>query len=257
MAGLNAVFETFSDSLFSGKTVLVSGATSGIGLDIARGYSALGAQVIASGTNPEKIARARGDAANESLRFEELDVRDMVAVEKLAKGLPELDVLVNAAGTIGGTKEHEVPTFMDVMDVNLNGAMRLSYAFREHLKASNGAIINIASMLSYLAEPEIPAYTASKTAILGLTRSLALAYGPDGIRVNAISPGYHQTDMTKPLWSVPKSHDTVAEHSALKRWGTTFDLVGAAMFLASPAAGFITGVDIPVDGGYVIANVVR
>jgi NAD(P)-dependent dehydrogenase (short-subunit alcohol dehydrogenase family) len=103
-----------------------------------------------------------------------------------------------------------------------------------------------------VSDPDVPAYGASKSGILGLTRHLAHAFGPESIRVNAISPGYHKTDMTKPLWSDPVPAEKIAARSALKRWGTVDDLVGTALFLSSPAAMFITGADLPVDGGYVV-----
>jgi NAD(P)-dependent dehydrogenase (short-subunit alcohol dehydrogenase family) len=105
-------------------------------------------------------------------------------------------------------------------------------------------------MLSYLADESVPAYTASKTGIVGLTRAMAHKYGRDGVRVNAVAPGYHRTEMTKPLWLQPDSEAKIAERSALKRWGTTEDLVGPILFLCSPAAAFVTGVTLPVDGGY-------
>ena len=105
-------------------------------------------------------------------------------------------------------------------------------------------------MLSYLADASVPSYTASKTGIVGLTRALAHKWGQDGIRVNAIAPGYHKTDMTKPLWSDPVAAAKIADRAAAKRWGTAEDLVGPALFLASDAASFVTGAVLPVDGGY-------
>ena len=128
--------------------------------------------------------------------------------------------------------------------------MCLSRAAHPLLKASGGSILNIASMLSYLADPSVPSYTASKTGIVGLTRALAHQWGQDGIRVNAIAPGYHKTDMTKPLWSDPVAAAKIADRAAAKRWGTAEDLVGPALFLASDAASFVTGAVLPVDGGY-------
>jgi len=136
------------------------------------------------------------------------------------------------------------------MDINLNSAMRLSRSAFPLLKATGGSIVNFASMLSYLADESVPSYTASKTGIMGLTRAMAHKYGRDGVRVNAMAPGYHRTDMTKPLWSVEESAAKIAERSALKRWGTTEDLVGPILFLSSPAAAFVTGITLPVDGGY-------
>jgi NAD(P)-dependent dehydrogenase (short-subunit alcohol dehydrogenase family) len=235
------IASTYLPDLFAGRNVLVSGGTSGIGLAIAKGFAGLGADVVATGSNPEKVAAGAADAGK-GLRFAVLDVRDSAAVSAFAAGFDRLDVLVNAQGIGRGEAEHEEAVFLDVIEVNLNSVMRLSSAFRPLLAASRGSIVNIASMLSYLVEPEVPAYTASKTGVLGLTRALAHAYGPDGVRVNAISPGYHKTDMTKGLWTVPKSHDLIADHSALKRWGS---------------AAFVTGADLPVDGGYVCGNTIR
>jgi len=105
-------------------------------------------------------------------------------------------------------------------------------------------------MLSYLADASVPAYCASKAGILGLTRALAHQWGNDCVRVNAIAPGYHKTDMTKPLWSDPLAADRIVQRSAVQRWGTTEDLVGLTLFPASEAAGFVTRVTLPVDGGY-------
>jgi NAD(P)-dependent dehydrogenase (short-subunit alcohol dehydrogenase family) len=132
--------------------------------------------------------------------------------------------------------------------------MRLSMAARPLLQAGPGSIINIASMLSYLSDDSVPAYCASKTGVLGLTRALAHRFGPDGIRVNAIAPGYHKTDMTKALWDDPVPAEKIRVKTALKRWGSVDDLVGTALFLASPAAAYITATTLPVDGGYVVSG---
>jgi NAD(P)-dependent dehydrogenase (short-subunit alcohol dehydrogenase family) len=253
------VLEAFRPDLFAGKTVLISGATSGIGLEMARGFAALAAKVIAAGTSDAKIKSASADPANTGVEFRRLDVRDGAAIDALIGSLKSLDVVVNCAGiSHGGSELTDVAKFVDVVDVNLNGMMRVAHAARPLLARSKGCIINIASMLSYLVEGKsnVVGYTASKTGVLGLTRALAHSIGEDGIRVNAISPGYHKTDMTKPLWSRPDSEALVRGRTALNRWGTTYDLVGYAVFLASPAAEYVTGTELPVDGGYVIGNVV-
>ena len=140
------------------------------------------------------------------------------------------------------------------MDVNLNAVMRLAMAARPLLALRGGSILNVGSMLSYLADPAVPAYGASKAGVLGLTRHLAHAFGPEGIRVNAISPGYHRTEMTRELWADPTAGAKIEGRTALGRWGTTEDLVGAALFLASPAAAYATGADLPIDGGYVASG---
>lgn len=251
---MDETLATFRPDLFAGRRVLVSGASSGIGLAIARGFARLGAETVATGSSEDKLARAAGNPANAGIRFAQLDVRDRAAIDRFVGDLPGLDVLVNAAGIARPEAEFEEATWLEVIDVNLNSAMRLAMAARPHLARSQGVVINTASMLSYLADESVPAYGASKTGILGLTRSLAHAFGPEGIRVVAIAPGYHKTAMTEALWTHPEHAATIARKAALRRWGTVEDLVGAALFLASPAASFITATTLPVDGGYVVSG---
>ena len=246
------VLSAFNPKLYAGKAVVVSGGTSGIGLAIAEGFAGLGAEVIATGSSAKRLNAAR--AKHPGVRFEQLDVRDSRAVGAFFAALPRLDVLVNAQGIARPDAEWREETFLDVIDVNMNSAMRLSMAAHPLLAKSRGNIINFASMLSYLADDTVPAYCASKTGIMGLTRALAHKFGPEGIRVNALAPGYHKTDMTKPLWSDPAPAEKIASKAALKRWGSVDDLVGTALFFASPAAQFVTATTLPVDGGYVVSG---
>ena len=247
---MKKVVDSFQQQLFAGKCSDVSGATSGIGLATACGFAALGAQAEAIGSSETKIAAARNDAQASGIRFHRLDVRDSNAVATWMRDRPQIDVLINAQGIARPGDEWSEPEFLNVMDVNLNSAFRLTMSALPQLEASRGSVINIASMLSFLADAEVPAYTASKTGILGLTRALAHRFGAKGIRVNAIAPGYHRTDMTRALWENPADEARISQRSALKRWGTVDDLVGAAVFLSSDAAAFITGIVLPVDGGY-------
>ena len=251
---MDDIINTFSKDLFKGRSVLVTGGSSGIGLAIAQGFARLGGDVTALGSSAKKLEAASRDPANEGIRFEQVDVRDPKAIKDFVATLGKLDILVNGAGIARPTAEFEDETYTEVMDVNLNSQMRFAMAALPLLKASKGSIINIASMLSYVTDPLVPAYGASKTGVLGLTRHLAHAFGPDGIRVNAISPGYHKTDMTKGLWTDPEPAAKIEQRSALKRWGTVDDLVGTAIFLSSPAAAFVTGTDLPVDGGFVVGG---
>ena len=234
--------------------MLISGGTSGIGLAIAQGFARLGAEVIATGASQARLDAARADAANKGIRFEVLDVRDRKAIDAFVGALPSLDVLINAAGIVKPETEYEEAAFLEVMDVNLNSAMRLSMAARPLSPSRRASIINFASMLSYVVDDACRPIRASKTGLLGLTRALAHRFGPEGIRVNAIAPGYHKTDMTKALWSDPVPAAKIAAKAALKRWGTVEDLVGTAIFFASPAALFVTATTLPVDGGYVVSG---
>ena len=245
------IFDTFRKDLYAGQKVLVAGATSGIGLAIAQGFAGMGAEVVATGTSRAKLDKIAADPTLSSIRFEQIDGRDRSAIDRFVPSLGSLSVLVNAAGIVKPDDEFNEDAYMDVIDVNLNSAMRFAMAAHPLLKQSKGSIINTASMLSYLADDRVPAYCASKTGIVGLTRALAHKFGPDGIRVNAIAPGYHKTAMTQDIWSVPELAAKIVHRTALKRWGTVEDLVGTCLFLASPAATYVTGTTLPVDGGYV------
>ena len=251
---MREIIESFKPGLFAGKSVLVSGGSSGIGLAIAQGFAAMGATVTATGTSDAKMAKARAHPDSRGISFAALDVRSRPAVDAFIGSMDRLDVLVNAAGIARPGTEWEEDGYLDVIDVNLNSVMRLSMAARPLLQAGPGSIINIASMLSYLSDDSVPAYCASKTGVLGLTRALAHRFGPHGIRVNAIAPGYHKTDMTKALWDDPVPAERIRVKTALKRWGSVDDLVGTALFLASPAAAYITATTLPVDGGYVVSG---
>jgi hypothetical protein len=251
---MEEILATFNPNLFAGKHVLISGGTSGIGLCLAKAFARLGAETVATGASRARLEAARADNQATAVRFEQLDVRDRKAVDSFVGEFERLDALINAAGIAKPEKEYEEEGFLDVMDVNLNSVMRMSRAARPLLARSKGAIVNFASMLSYIVDDGVPAYCASKTGVLGLTRALAHRFGPEGIRVNAVAPGYHRTDMTKALWSDPIPAAKIAAKAALKRWGTVEDLVGAVVFLCSPAAQFITATTLPVDGGYVVSG---
>jgi NAD(P)-dependent dehydrogenase (short-subunit alcohol dehydrogenase family) len=251
---MDQILAAFRPDLFAGKHVLISGGTSGIGLGVAKGFARLGATVIATGASQARLDAARADAEAKAIRFELLDVRDRKAIDAFVGALHGLDALINAAGVAKPEEEYEEAAFLDVMDVNLNSVMRLSMAARPLLARSKGAIVNFASMLSYVVDDAVPAYSASKTGLLGLTRTLAHRFGPEGIRVNAIAPGYHKTDMTNGLWSDPEPAAKIATKAALKRWGTVEDLIGTAVFLCSPAALFVSATTLPVDGGYVVSG---
>jgi NAD(P)-dependent dehydrogenase (short-subunit alcohol dehydrogenase family) len=240
---------SFASDAFAGRQVLVVGGTSGIGAGIAKGFAGHGAAVQVTGATPAEVDRARAGGLVASA----LDVRDDDAVKALVGGLGTLDVLVNCAGVIRRGAEHEPAVFADVIDINLSGTMRCCSAARNALAARRGCIVNLASMLSFFGGGLVPGYSASKGGIAQLTKSLAIAYAAQGVRVNALAPGWIATALTDALQADPARSDAILARTPLARWGTPADVAGAALFLASPAAAFVTGVVLPVDGGYLIA----
>ena len=234
---------------FNGKTVLLSGGTSGIGLALAKGFADCGATVIATGSSASRLQEAQAHATDR-LSFERLDVQDKAAVEARFGELTSLDVLVNCQGVARPGDEWNEETFLAVMDINLNSAMRLSRAAHPLLKASGGSILNIASMLSYLADPSVPSYTASKSGLAGITRLLACEWAARGINVNGIAPGYFATNNTEALRADETRNRDILVRIPAGRWGDPSDLAGAAVFLASDAAAYVHGTILPVDGGW-------
>lgn len=233
---------------FEAKTVLVVGGTSGIGAGIARAFVAAGARVHVTGRTEQEA----NDARSGGLDAAPLDVTDAAAIGRYASRLDRLDALVNCAGIIRRQDEHDPDVFAHVVDVNLTGTMRLCAAARPLLAAARGAIVNTASMYTFLGAGHAPGYGASKGAIAQLTKALAVAYAKEGIRVNAVAPGWIRTPLTAPVAADPVRSRPILDRTPLGRWGEPDDVAGPVLFLCSEAARFVTGVVLPVDGGYLV-----
>jgi 2-deoxy-D-gluconate 3-dehydrogenase len=248
--------------LFSleGRVALIPGGNGGLGRAIALGLRGAGAQVAVTGRQPEKNEAISQELGDPSTVFA-LDVRDEAAVERTMGQVVErfgrLDVLVNNAGLVRGgpllalSREN----WSAVLETHVTGTFLCCKYAAGHMIAQGqgGKILNIGSIYSLFGAPEHADYGTAKTAILGLTRALAVELAPHHIQVNALLPGWFETDMTRGLPDTPRGQQ-IRRKTPAGRWGTPEDLVGAAIFLASTASDFVTGVQVPVDGGYTVAE---
>ena len=231
--------------------VVITGGARGIGFGIARAMLDAGFHVTVTGLSGEEVAAVPHDKCLSAVR---LDVTRPESIADVMARFDKLAALINCAGVIfRDGAEYEISTFQRVIDVNLTGTMRMCVAARPKLARAGGTIVNTASMLSFFGGPLVPAYTASKGGVMQLTKSLAVAWAPDGIRVNAIAPGWIATEMTHSLVADDTRFASIVGRTPLKRWGEPADVGGAVVFLCSEAARFVTGAILPIDGGYAAA----
>jgi NAD(P)-dependent dehydrogenase (short-subunit alcohol dehydrogenase family) len=250
--------------LLQNHTAVVTGAASGIGRAIALGYAREGAQVVALDINSEGVGKTAADirdAGGKAKAFR-LDVTDRSACRdiaaKVASEVGAVSILVNNAGINrrnGFTAEADavIKDWQDIMAINLNGVFNVTHAFLGALRASKGRIVNIASIQSFMhvRTPNSPAYTTSKHGVLGLTRALAAELGRDGVRVNAIGPGFIETPLNEKVRATnPELIKIFLDHTPLRRTGKPEDIVGPAIFLASDLSAYVTGSIVMADGGY-------
>jgi 3-oxoacyl-[acyl-carrier protein] reductase len=239
---------------FSGKQVLVVGGSSGIGNGIAQAFLGKGARVQVCGTRGSAADYSPAEGSHlEGLDYAQLDVSDPKAIENFKLAFERLDVLVLAQGAVIYRRgEFEMSGFRSVLEVNLISLMACATRFHAMLDASRGALIIVSSTAAYHSTKGNPAYNASKTGAVGLTRTLGQAWAEAGIRVNGIAPGLVDTKMTKVTTANPKRLEGAIERIPLKRLGTPADMAGAALFLASPLASYIVGQTLVVDGGLIL-----
>ena len=245
------------------RIALVTGGNGGIGLGMAQGLGQAGATVIIAGRNEEKSAAALRELQSVGVRAEALavDVTDEPAVQRLFAQVRErhgrLDILVNNAGSTvrKAPQDFTLDEWNGVMDVNLTSIFLCARAaYPLMLQAGGGKIINIGSILSIFGAPYAPAYCASKGGVVQLTKSLATAWAKDRIQVNAVLPGWIDTELTVGARAqVQGLNERVLARTPAGRWGTPQDLAGVAVFLGSAASDFVTGTAIPVDGGYSVS----
>jgi NAD(P)-dependent dehydrogenase (short-subunit alcohol dehydrogenase family) len=255
-----------STSLFSleGKSAVVTGGTSGIGRAIAIGLAQAGADVAATGRRQQQVDEAAAEIealGRKSLR-QASDVCDRASLEKLLAAalhvFGKVDVLVNCAGIIKRTPTLDLgeEEWATILNTNLTGTLRASQIFgRPMLERGYGRIVNIASLNSFVALAEVAAYAASKAGVASLTRSLAVEWSKKGVTVNAIAPGVFRTDINAKLLDSTARGQELLMRTPMGRFGKTEELVGAAIYLASDSASFVTGEVLVVDGGFLASGV--
>ena len=249
-----------NDSLFQvhDQVVLVSGGSRGIGRAIAEGFSKRGARVVITGRDENTLKKTASEIAGTApVSHRVCDVADRPGIERMVASVREehgrIDVLINVAG-VNRRKQALQLTEEDydfIMDINLKGAWLVSQAVGRHMvESGRGSQINISSLNNERPVKNVAPYAMSKAAMGHMTRSLAMEWGPRGVRVNAIAPGFVLTDLTQKLWSVPAMSDWVMPNTPLRRLGQPSDMVGAAVFLASEASAWMTSQILYVDGGF-------
>lgn len=242
----------------SGKTAVVTGASRGIGMAMAVALAEAGADIIGVSASLKSTGSAVGaavEAAGRSFTAHAVDFSDRDAVIALGESLADVnvDILVNNAGTIerAPAAQHPLELWDRVIEVNLSSQFVLAQAVGAGMiRRGHGKIIFTASLLSFQGGINVPGYTASKSAIAGLTKALANEWAPLGVNVNAIAPGYIATDNTQALQDDPDRSASILQRIPAARWGAAGDLGGATVFLASSASDYVSGIVLPVDGGW-------
>lgn len=235
----------------SRRTVCVIGGSSGIGLAIAKACASHGAQVFITGTSVTRVEELRVEFGG-AVAIDTLDVRDQAAVHRYCAKFERVDALINCAGASFPHRELDASVMADTIAINLLGAGYICSSMYPALKAAKGCIVNFGSLTSFLGSATNPAYSAAKGGIVQLTKSLARMWGADGIRVNAIAPGYVQTKMTAFRWKDEDQSKAIIARTPLGRWAQVDDIVGPTLFLCSNEASFVTGVILAVDGGFLL-----
>jgi 3-oxoacyl-[acyl-carrier protein] reductase len=240
---------------FTNKNVLVVGGSSGIGNGIAQAFRAHGGDVYVWGTRAKASDYSASEGSDLSgLHYDCMDVSDFAAVDTCALPFPTLDVLVLCQGIVIYKRgEFTMDGFRKVVDVNLNSLMACAIRFHDMLAAASGVLITVSSTAGFHSTRGNPAYCASKTGAIGLTRTLGEAWAGEGIRVNGIAPGFVDTKLTKVTTNSPQRREKALQSIPAGRFGTPEDMAGAALFLASPLSSYVYGQTLIVDGGLTLS----
>lgn len=235
---------------FTGKRALVTGGSQGIGLSIAEAFHSAGAEVCITGT---RFCAGDYDTELSPFSYFQVDLADPQARIALAEYVGEIDILVNNAGLSNdGGAEFEMEGFRRTLEVDLVAPSDLSFLFYESLAARRGSIVNIGSAACFLSIKNVPAYTASKSGLLGLTRALGDKWASKGVRVNLVAPGYVETALMSEFSAQEGFTESLQKILPMSRWGTPEDISPAVLFLASDGAAYITGQSIIADGGLML-----
>jgi 3-oxoacyl-[acyl-carrier protein] reductase len=233
---------------FSGKTVLVTGGSQGIGLAIAEAFLSAGGKVHITGTSADP---SEYEADLSRFTYHPLQIQQAEQRQALSEAIRALDILINNSG-MSREDEYQSEGYRDVIDVNLTAVAELTYLFKDRLAKQHGAIVNVGSVASFVAMRDRPAYSASKAGLLGFTRAIADAWAREGVRVNMVAPGFVQTRIVEWVEANENVHSHLLRSIPARRFGKTSEIATAVLFLAAEECEYIRGHGLVIDGGYLI-----
>lgn len=237
---------------FKNKNVLITGGVEGIGFQCAKKFEELGCNVYVTCLTKKSYDKFISLDLKKNIQIEKLDLTNDISIEKLYKKIDKLDILINNAVLLKGGIEYRIENFADVVNVNLMGLMRICHTFLPKLALASGNIVNIGSINMKLALPTCPSYSATKSAVESLTKSMAVCWAEHKVRVNCVAPGWIKGNTTTKIINELDNQENVLNRIPLKRYGLSSEVAEAIMFLSSEKAAYITGTTIFVDGGYSI-----